>query len=197
MLLSILFRNHFFDAMSYVSKDASVKRQAEQPKVTKGMNFCLRLIFLPLLNKELFADAKVTGRGASIELEDVDALKLVEPLKSIELSKSAELPRSPESKKSVPLPEPVEPAIVTQRFVERKAKVQDPNAYARDRDEPGLVIIMNQTFSTDITKKREGTEYDVAELVTTFSRLGYNIDKEYIRSDLSKKEIEQLLENRR
>lgn len=122
--------------------------------------------------------------------EEKKSRKAKEVEKAKEVKKVDELEQSEKSKD---LEEFEEPLITTKRFVERKSNVEDITAYPRDRAEPGLVIIMNQTF-VDKKGQRDGTEHDVSELVTLFGRLGYNIDKELVRNDLSRKEILALLD---
>lgn len=88
-----------------------------------------------------------------------------------------------------------EPIITKQRFKERPS-TSHPTEYIRDKEEPGLVIIINQTFANDETRsERKGTENDVSELVTTFGRLGYNIEEKHILNDLKREKILQRLES--
>ncbi|KAF5290290.1 hypothetical protein FQR65_LT11624 [Abscondita terminalis] len=78
------------------------------------------------------------------------------------------------------------PRSEIERFKDRQHGVHSDD-YERLGKEPGLLVIFNQrTFNEEI---RHGSNRDVNELILTFGRLGFNVDTEYIFTDLSKDEL--------
>lgn len=79
-----------------------------------------------------------------------------------------------------------------ENFVENPEQVHDENEYKRCGTDPGLVVIFNQV-NFDFLDPRSGSNKDVNELIVTFGRLGFNIDRKYIHSDFTKAQIENQL----
>lgn len=89
------------------------------------------------------------------------------------------------------------PKDLQTRFIERhKDNVKDEYEYPRKGTDPGLVVIFNQENFEHVSK-RKGSRRDVNELIQAFGRIGYNIEKKYIHNDLTRKEIIQILKERK
>ncbi|XP_044269704.1 caspase-6-like [Tribolium madens] len=75
-----------------------------------------------------------------------------------------------------------------ERFVERQELLLSPFEYQRMGEDPGLVLIFNQELFED-QPYRLGSRKDVNEIITTMSRLGFNIHDENIFNNLTRDQI--------
>lgn len=57
-----------------------------------------------------------------------------------------------------------------------------------------MVIFNHESYLDSTLQFREGSRRDVNELIQSFGRVGYNIEKNYIHNDLTRKEILNVLE---
>lgn len=74
--------------------------------------------------------------------------------------------------------------------------INDPNEYVRDvNKEPGRVLIFNYTFEKDKDLIRSGTQRDLETLISTFGRLGINVNEEDIQNDLKRSEVFEIIDN--
>lgn len=81
-----------------------------------------------------------------------------------------------------------------QKFVEKPSDLKDDYEYPRNGTDPGLVVIFNhESFLDSSVQFRKGSRRDVNELIQSFGRVGYNIEKNYIHNDLTRKEILKVL----
>lgn len=83
-----------------------------------------------------------------------------------------------------------------QKFVEEPSEVQDDYEYPRTGTDPGLVVIFNHE-RFDYLDLRKGSRRDVNELIQAFGRVGYNIERKHIHNDLTRKEIMNVLKERK
>ncbi|KAF5287192.1 hypothetical protein FQA39_LY16011 [Lamprigera yunnana] len=82
-------------------------------------------------------------------------------------------------------------------FKEDPNQIQDEDEYQRSGTDAGLVVIFNQESydSSRNIEKRVGTNTDVNELILTFGRLGFNIERQHIHNNLKRKEILEVINN--
>ncbi|GJQ67689.1 hypothetical protein Trydic_g16515 [Trypoxylus dichotomus] len=73
-------------------------------------------------------------------------------------------------------------------YVERQDNYPDELEYARDRKDQGIVIIFNQE-RFDYEGPRRGSTNDVNNIILTLGRLGYNINENYIFSNLTSYQV--------
>lgn len=84
----------------------------------------------------------------------------------------------------------------TEQFVERNNQEIDNYEYPRNGKDAGLVVIFNHE-RFDQLDIRKGSRRDVNELVQSFGRIGYNIEKRYIHNDLTRKQVIAELKTRK
>lgn len=83
-----------------------------------------------------------------------------------------------------------------QKFVEDPSDLQDDYEYPRNGTDPGLVVIFNHERFENLDL-RKGSRRDVNELIQSLGRVGYNIEKQHIHNDLTRREIMQVLKERK
>lgn len=84
----------------------------------------------------------------------------------------------------------------TEQFVERENQEIDDNEYPRKGKDAGLVVIFNHEHFNNLDL-RKGSRRDVNELIQSFGRVGYNIEKRYIHNDLTRKQVKAELKTRK
>lgn len=84
----------------------------------------------------------------------------------------------------------------TEQFVERENQEIDDYEYPRSGQDAGLVVIFNHERFNNLDL-RKGSRRDVNELVQSFGRVGYNIEKRYIHNDLTRKQVKAELKTRK
>lgn len=83
-------------------------------------------------------------------------------------------------------------------FIEQPSDLKDKYEYERNGTDAGLVVIFNhERFSNAGVGFRKGSRKDVNELIQSLGRVGYNIKKQYIHNDLTRKEIMKVLTERK
>lgn len=83
-----------------------------------------------------------------------------------------------------------------QKFVENANQIEDAYEYRRKGQDPGLVVIFNHE-RFDSLDLRKGSRRDVNELIQSFGRIGFNMEKRHIYNDLTRKEFKGILKTRR
>lgn len=84
-----------------------------------------------------------------------------------------------------------------EKFIENPNQIEDDYEYPRKGKDPGLVVIFNQeSFDTNLDL-RKGSRRDVNELIQTFGRVGFNMEKRRIYNDLTREEILEELRTRK
>lgn len=78
--------------------------------------------------------------------------------------------------------------------MERTNLLTSPFEYRRNGTDPGLVLIFNQENFESEQRTREGTRRDVNEIITTMSRLGFNMNKDRVYQDKTRKEILEVIQ---